>query len=77
VFADCDAPSVIVRWTQLSAVSEDGTTVRPGAVTVNYQSHQAGGCANTSVRRDGEGFLQVTNTTRETGQGTRLELEGG
>ena len=72
VFADCDAPSVAVRWSDLSATDEDGLMLRPRAVRVNYQAHHAGGCANTSVRRDGAGFLQVTNTPRETDQGAEM-----
>jgi hypothetical protein len=51
--------------------------VRPEAVRVNYQAHQAGGCANTSVRRDEVGLLQLTNTARETAQGSRLEFPRG
>jgi hypothetical protein len=72
VFADCDAPSVVVRWSDLSAKSEDGAVVRPEAVGVNYQTHQAGGCANTSVKMDGTGLLQITNTPREVSQGSRV-----
>jgi hypothetical protein len=41
---------------------------------VNYQAHQAGGCANTSVRMDESGFLQLTNTVRDVGQGMSLEF---
>ena len=74
VFADCDAPSVTVRWSDLSATNEDGIIVRPRAVRVNYQAHEAGGCSNTSVRRDREGLLQITNTPREADQGSTLEL---
>ncbi len=74
VFADCDAPSVAVRWSDLAGKTEDGVTVRPEAVRVNYQAHQAGGCGNTSVRRDGKGLVQLTNTSREIGQGTRLDF---
>jgi len=74
VFADCDAPSVAVRWSDLSATSDDGEVVRPQSVTVNYQAHQGGGCANTSVRRDGSGLVQVTNTSREVQQGARLDV---
>ena len=73
VFADCDAPQVAVRWSDLSAVAEDGATVRPSATRVNYQARDAGGCANTSVRRDGAGLLQVTNTPREILQGAVLD----
>ncbi len=76
VFADCDAPSVAVRWSDLAGKTEEGVTVRPAAVRVNYQAHQAGGCGNTSVRRDGKGLVQLTNTPREIGQGTRLDFSG-
>ena len=74
VFADCDAPQVVARWSDLSAVGEDGLTVRPSAVRVNYQAHEAGGCGNTSVRRDGAALLQITNTPREIPQGAVLDL---
>jgi hypothetical protein len=74
VFADCDAPSVTVRWSRLTATAEDGVAIRPAAVHVNYQAGQAGGCANTTVRVDEVGLLQVTNAPRETAQGTRVEF---
>jgi len=74
VFADCDAHSVAVRWSDLTGTTEEGVAVRPEAVRVNYQAHQAGGCGNTSVRRDETGLLQLTNTRREIGQGSRLDL---
>ncbi len=74
VFADCDAPSVAVRWTDLAGVGESGAAVVPEAVTINYQSHEAGGCANTTVRVDEKGLLQVTNAPREVEQGGRLGL---
>lgn len=77
VFADCDAPSVTARWSELSARTADGSLVVPEAVTVNYQSHRDGGCANTTVRTDGSGVLQVTNVLREVEQGARLELSTG
>ena len=72
VFADCDDPSVAVRWSDFAGLSEEGVVVRPEAVRVNYQDHQSGGCANTSVRRDEIGFLQLTNTPREISQGARV-----
>ena len=74
VFADCDAPSVTVRWSGLSALADDGSTVTPPAVVANYQSHRDGGCGNTTVRRDGAALLQVTSVPREVEQGGRLEL---
>jgi hypothetical protein len=74
VFADCGAPQVAVRWSELSLTSESGEVMQPRAVTVNYQAHQAGGCSNTSVRIDGDGFLQLTNSPREVPQGARLDV---
>ena len=74
VFADCDAPSVVVRWSDLRGEAEDGELVYPDAVRVNYQSARDGGCANTTVRRDEKGILQITNAPREVEQGTRLSL---
>ncbi len=77
VFADCDAPSVVVRWSDLKGEAEDGELVYPDAVRVNYQSAHDGGCANTTVRRDEKGILQITNAPREVEQGTRLSLGAG
>ncbi|OFW61898.1 MAG: hypothetical protein A2133_03085 [Actinobacteria bacterium RBG_16_64_13] len=75
VFADCDAPSLTVRWSELTAVDDTGAVLRPAAVRVNYQFHHAGGCANTnsSVDQTG-GIVQVTNVARTTEQGALLEL---
>ena len=56
VFARCDDPRVTVRWSQLSPP--------PATLRVSYQSHVDGGCANTDSRRDGDAWLQITNTTR-------------
>lgn len=78
VFADCDAPSVAVRWSELEAVDETGAVVRPEAVHVNYQAPEAGGCPNTTVAFDGVGgFFQVTNTPRLVMRGDRLPVLGG
>lgn len=72
VFAECDAPSVSVRWSDLRALGEDGAILRPEVVAVNYQSTAEGGCPNASVSVDALGLLQVTNTPRVVGQGTLL-----
>ena len=78
VFADCYAPSVTVRWTELEGRDETGAVVRPAAVRVNYQAWEAGGCPNTSVLVDESGgLLQVTNTERLVPQGARLSLHPG
>jgi hypothetical protein len=75
VFAACDAPSVMVRWSDLRAIVEGGGVVRPSAVRVNYQSVANGGCPNTTVVADeAGGFLQVTNVPRIVGQGVVLPL---
>ncbi len=73
VFADCDAPSVAVRWSD-PVVVRDGVEVEPSGLSVNYQTHGDGGCANTSSGTDGIGVLQRTSTDRLTSQGTRLSL---
>jgi len=74
VFADCDAPSASIRWSDLQAVDEEGVLLRPEAVAVNYQSVAEGGCTNTSVSVDSIGFAQTTNTARTIEQGTSLVL---
>ena len=74
VFADCDAPSVTVRWSELRAVDEAGVVLAPRAVLVNYQSPADGGCSNTTVALDGDGVLQITNAERTVPQGSSLEL---
>ena len=58
VFARCDDPSVVVRWSDLSP--------RPVGMRPSYQTHEAGGCANTVSRQAGDAYLQITNTDRET-----------
>ncbi len=76
VFADCDEPSVTVRWSDLRAYDREGRARAPSAVRVNYQRVAEGGCANTTAVSDpaGRGVLQVTATERVTTQGARLEL---
>lgn len=55
VFAPCDAPSTVVRWSDLSP--------RPaGNVQLTYQSYADGGCTNARTSPDGDGaWIQVTN----------------
>src|SRR5581483_11683438 len=43
VFARCDDPSVVVRWSGFECVTADGQTVLPEGLVVNYQSHADGG----------------------------------
>jgi hypothetical protein len=74
VFAACDHPSVVVRWSGLHAVTVDGRTVEPEGVMVTYQSFADGGCDNTNVDVDDMGVLQVTNTERVTPAGAVLPV---
>jgi hypothetical protein len=74
VFARCDDPTVVVRWSDFEAITAAGDTVRPVAVRTNYQTHANGGCANTTARRDGDGIVQITNTGREIDPGVELGL---
>jgi hypothetical protein len=68
VFAACDAPPAKVRWSKL--------TPRPSALRVTYQSYESGGCTNTTSERDGDGFLQRTNTARTIDDRTIVRLDG-
>jgi hypothetical protein len=75
VFARCDDPSVVVRWSDFAVVDERGATHAPTAMAVNYQTHANGGCANTvSVLGTDGGVLQVTNAERVIPQGAVLAL---
>jgi hypothetical protein len=73
VFAACDDPSVAVRWSD-PTVHADRGDVAVTRVAVNYQTHQAGGCANTDSSVDPRGLVQRTTTARLTPQGTQLAV---
>ena len=74
VFAQCEDPSVWVRWSDPVAYDDQGRSQRPRAARVNYQSHGDGGCANTNSFPDDEGIVQATATRRTTPQGTKLSF---
>ena len=73
VFADCDAPSVAVRWSRPRALLPDGRIVSPARYGCRYQRFEQGGCTNTDSRADEGGVLQITNTERTNPPGTRLD----
>jgi hypothetical protein len=75
VFARCDDPSVTVRWSEPVA-RIDGTDVPVERVSVNYQAHLDGGCANTNSSVDEVGVRQQTSIARTTPQGTQLRVPG-
>jgi len=74
VFADCDHPSVAVRWSDPEVVTRSGSRLAVGAVTVSYQDRRSGGCDNISSTVDDHGFVQRTATHRVTPPGAVLQL---
>jgi len=76
VFADCDHPSTMVRWSNLQATTADGGVVRALSVRTNYQTFANGGCANTNsfIDANGLGFCQQTNIARANRAGSILTL---
>jgi len=75
IFARCDDPSTVVRWSGLRAVTSAGDPVGITAVRASYQSYQDGGCDNTTSEPDGAGVLQRTNAPRIVAPGATLRLE--
>jgi hypothetical protein len=75
VFADCDHPSVAVRWSGLEVVTRSGRRVPVDSATTSYQSRQQGGCDNTSSVTDGNAFVQTTNSVRSTPPGGLLRVD--
>ena len=76
VFARCEHPSAVVRWSHLRATAASGEELRPQHVRVNYQPRAEGGCDNTSVALDELGILQITATEREVAQAAVLPVPG-
>ena len=74
VFADCDHPSVTVRWSDPMVVTRSGQQIPVRASITHYQSRQEGGCDNTLSTVDGETLIQMTSTRRHSPAGTRLVL---
>jgi hypothetical protein len=75
VFAACDDPSVVVRWSRMRAVTASGATVAPDGVLVTYQSYVDGGCDNTTVEVDTDRSVrQITAATRAVLHGSVLPL---
>jgi len=74
VFARCEHPPATVRWSDPVAHDDDGRAHRPATVTVNYQAHADGGCANTDAYADATGLCQRTGTARRTPLGATLSV---
>lgn len=56
------------------ALARAAAEAAPETVTVNYQRHEDGGCANTNCFADGAGVRQVTCAARETPAGAVLAV---
>jgi hypothetical protein len=74
-FARCEMPSVGVRWTDLEAVGERKGVIPVTSGSVNYQHFDAGGCDNTNMDIEGDGWVQRTATERTVPTGTVLSIE--
>jgi len=74
-FARCEHPSVSAKWTDLETVGERHGLMPVTSGSVNYQHRDAGGCDNTNMYVDGNGWVQQTNTTRMVPTGTVLSIE--
>lgn len=75
-FARCEQPTVVARWSDLRAVTADGSDLHTSHVRVNYQSRADGGCDNTTVGLDEIGILQMTNARRRVPQDAVLPVPG-
>ncbi len=72
VFADCDVPAGVVRWTGLRVRDDRGAWVDVARVRVEYQAVADGGCVTTDARVVGDAFEQRTDVVRGTPPGTVL-----
>ncbi|MBU1228158.1 MAG: hypothetical protein KJ698_13225 [Actinobacteria bacterium] len=76
VFARCEHPAVVARWSDPRAVTAEGADIRPAHVRVNYQTRADGGCDNTTAGVDEIGILQVTNARRRVPQDAKIPVPG-
>ena len=74
-FARCEHPSAAVRWSDFEAVGERAGPAAVKAGRVNYQRRDAGGCDNTNIDVESDGWVQRTASERSVPQGTVLALE--
>lgn len=72
VFADCDDPTVVVRWSDLALIDDAGGRTGVDAVTINYQAPADGGCVTTDIAVEDGAFVQRTATARVHPGGSRL-----
>lgn len=74
-FARCEYPSVAVKWSDLEAVGKKKGVMPVTTGSVNYQHRDAGGCDNTNMYVEGDGWVQRTATERTVPTGARLSID--
>ena len=74
IFAPCDAPRTVVRWTDLAVVDEArGERREVRAVRTSFPDVRAA-CTNNDSRVGDSGWLQLTNDRRTTATGVTLTI---
>jgi hypothetical protein len=72
VFAACDDPTSVVRWSDFEATDAAGVSHRPNSVRLSFPT--GGDCPNTEVVADQQGLLQMTNAERTARNGAVLPI---
>lgn len=72
VFAACDDPSVVVRWSRPSILAPDGRRIRPTGYEVSYQRFEEGGCTNSNVVVTADAIEQHTGAVRTVAHGSSV-----
>jgi hypothetical protein len=74
VFAPCEAPTTVVRWTDPRAVTATGEVRRPGHVGLSLPGD--GNCPNSDVVVDEVGIRQLTGVVRHARDGDVFAVPG-
>lgn len=74
VFARCDDPPVVVRWSDPVARVRGGEPATPSHYLVTFQPASRGGCSNTNVRVVAAGVEQVTNHPRSISDSSSIPI---
>jgi len=75
IFAPCDAPMTVVRWSDLELTDGTGSNRhRVRALRTSFPDVR-GNCINNDSRLDDGGWLQLTNDQRTTNHATTLSID--
>ena len=75
IFAPCDAPATVVRWSDLVVADESrGEQYQVRSVRTSFPDVR-GACTNNDSRADDSGWLQLTNDRRTTKTATTSTIE--